>query len=124
MNLCNALSMFGQRERGTAQLEEGINSWDACLTVASSAWLPESVQTVRANRNDTQAEIARRSANKHVFAKLKKSASPKRRVFERVKVDRKIRKKNGLSVSQNSFLISAPQKGYGRLSLERAVHAE
>jgi hypothetical protein len=86
MNLCNALSMLGRRESGTAQLEEAINSWDACLTVASSAWLPGSVQTVRANRNDTQVEIARRSANKHVFAKLNKNAprqSSRKRGFSR-----------------------------------------
>jgi hypothetical protein len=48
----------------------------------------------------------------------------KTRVFERVKVDGKIRKKNGLYVSHNSFLISASQNVYSRLSLKRANHAE
>jgi hypothetical protein len=61
-------------------------------------------------------------------AELKKNAPPDSlsttRVFERTEPNRKFRKKNGLNVSQNSFLISASQKVYGRLSLERAVHAE
>ena len=60
-NLGNALRALGARESGTARLEEAIGCWDACLTVAASAWLPEWVQAVRANRHDAQAEIARRS---------------------------------------------------------------
>ena len=59
--LGNALSTLGGRESGTARLEEAIGCWDACLTVAVPAWLPERVQTVRASRHDAQAEIARRS---------------------------------------------------------------
>jgi tetratricopeptide (TPR) repeat protein len=61
-NLGNALQALGQRESGTARLQEAIRSWDACLTVASSAWLPEWVQTERSNRHETQAEISRRAA--------------------------------------------------------------
>jgi hypothetical protein len=61
-------------------------------------------------------------------AKFKKNAPSdsfsKTRVFERDGPNRKFRKKNGLNVSQNSFLISASQKGYGRPSLERDIHAE
>jgi tetratricopeptide (TPR) repeat protein len=61
-NLGTALSTLGERESGTARLEEAISCWDACLTVVSSAWLPEWVQIVRSSRDDTLAEIARRSA--------------------------------------------------------------
>ena len=61
-NVGNALQALGQGESGTARLQEAIRSWDACLTVASSAWLPEWVQTVRSNRHETQAEISRRAA--------------------------------------------------------------
>ena len=61
-NLGTALRTLGQRESGMVRLQEAISSWEACLTVASSAWLPEWVQTVRSNLHDTQAEIARRSA--------------------------------------------------------------
>ena len=60
-NLGNALSTLGARERGTARLEEAINCWEACLTVAASAWLPERVQLVRYNRNEAMAEIKLRS---------------------------------------------------------------
>jgi hypothetical protein len=60
--LGSVLSTLGQRESGTARLEEAISCWDACLTVASSEWLPEWVQTLRSTRHDTQAEIAQRSA--------------------------------------------------------------
>src|SRR4051812_22106682 len=45
----------------------------------------------------------------------------KTRVFERDGRDRKCRKENGLTVSQNSFLISDSQMGWGGLSLERLV---
>jgi tetratricopeptide (TPR) repeat protein len=60
-NLGNALVRLGERESGTTRLEEAIRSWDACLVIASSAWLPEWVQTVRYNRDKTLAEIAQRS---------------------------------------------------------------
>jgi hypothetical protein len=35
--------------------------FDACLTIASSAWLTEWVQAVRSNRDKALAEIAQRS---------------------------------------------------------------
>jgi len=38
-NLGTALLALGQRESGTARLEEAISSWDACLTIASSECL-------------------------------------------------------------------------------------
>ena len=60
-NLGNALWRLGERESGTARLEEAINCWDACLTVALSAGLPERVPVERPNRNEAMAEIARRS---------------------------------------------------------------
>ena len=48
----------------------------------------------------------------------------KTRVFERAGQEERINPKNRLNISQNSFLIVASQKVYGRLSLERAIHAE
>jgi hypothetical protein len=37
--------------------------------------------------------------------------------------DERTNTKNALNVSQNSFLIDASQKVYGRLSLEKTIHA-
>ena len=54
-NLGNALRALGERESRTTRLEEAISSWDACLTVASTAWLPEWVQTVRSNHDPSNS---------------------------------------------------------------------
>ena len=59
-NLGNALPTLGEREAGTARLEEAVAAFDACLTVVVSAWPDEWVRGVRRNRDDAQAEIARR----------------------------------------------------------------
>ena len=61
-NLGTALSTLGERESGTSRLEEAVASWDACLAVALSAWQPEWVQILRANRDDVIVQITRRSA--------------------------------------------------------------
>ena len=37
-NLGTALRALGERERGTARLEEAVAAWEACLTVTASAW--------------------------------------------------------------------------------------
>jgi hypothetical protein len=37
-SLGNALSSLGERESGTARLEQAVAAWKACLTVATSAW--------------------------------------------------------------------------------------
>jgi hypothetical protein len=57
-NLGNAL---GERENGTARLKEAVKAWDACLSVASSAWPSSQVEAIRTAERDTQAAIARRS---------------------------------------------------------------
>jgi len=57
-----ALWTLGQRESGTARLEQAIAAWDACLTVTVSVWPSERVQFVRARREDAQLEIKQRSA--------------------------------------------------------------
>lgn len=59
-NLGNALAMVGQRESGTEHLEDAVTAWDACLSVTVTAWPPEWVESVRARRDATQAEIKRR----------------------------------------------------------------
>jgi hypothetical protein len=61
-NLGNALWTFGQRESGTARLEEAIATWEACLIVVASVWPPDWVQYVRDHRDEAQSEIKRRSA--------------------------------------------------------------
>jgi tetratricopeptide (TPR) repeat protein len=61
-NLGNALKTLGERESGTARLEEAVAAWDACLSVTTSVWLLGWVASVQARRDETWAEIARRSA--------------------------------------------------------------
>jgi tetratricopeptide (TPR) repeat protein len=64
-NLGNTLRVLGERESGTARqeaLEAAVAAWEACLTVTASAWPPEWVQFVKTRRDETQAEIGRRSA--------------------------------------------------------------
>ena len=56
-NLVTALWRLGERESGTARLEEAVAALEACLTVAATVWPSEWVQDVRARR-----EIKRRSA--------------------------------------------------------------
>src|SRR5215472_11307314 len=63
-NLGNALRVLGERESRTAQLEEAVAAFDACLTVTETAWPEERVQQVRSHRDRTRAEIARRRAAK------------------------------------------------------------
>jgi tetratricopeptide (TPR) repeat protein len=60
-NLGVALLTLGGRESGTAHLEEAVAAWEACLTVTKSAWPPKWVQFVLTQRDETQAEIGRRS---------------------------------------------------------------
>ena len=60
-NLGNALQTLGERETGTEHLEGAMAAWDECLSVTATAWPPEWVQSVRARRDATQAEIKRRS---------------------------------------------------------------
>ena len=59
-NLGTALATLGERESGTARLEEAVTAWNACLAVVETAWPAEWVQQVRAFRDETLAEIARR----------------------------------------------------------------
>ena len=60
-HLGNAFLRLGERESGTAQLEEAVAAFQACLQVAKT-WPAEWVQRVRSRRDTTQAEIARRRA--------------------------------------------------------------
>ena len=61
-NLGNALRMLGERESGTARLEEAVEIWEIVLTVVASIWPPEWVEELYSAQNEIQAEIARRSA--------------------------------------------------------------
>ena len=61
-NLGIALTLVGKRETGTARLGEAIAAWNACLDVTTSVWAPEWVRWVKTRRDETLAEIARRSA--------------------------------------------------------------
>jgi hypothetical protein len=61
MNLGSALRALGGREAGPARLEQAVEAWDACLSVAGSVWPPEQVEWVRARQDETRAEIKRRS---------------------------------------------------------------
>ena len=61
-NLGIALSTLGERESGTARLEQAVSAWEACLTVAASAWPPAWVQEVRSHIEHAQAESTRRAA--------------------------------------------------------------
>jgi len=60
-NLGNALQTLGEREGGIAKLEKAVMAWDACLTVAESAWPAEWVLPVRTHIAEARAEIARRA---------------------------------------------------------------
>ena len=60
MNLGLALLRLGERESGTARLEEAVAAWDNCLSVVQSAW--PWVEDVRARQDAAKAEIKRRSA--------------------------------------------------------------
>ena len=63
-NRGNALLGLGERESGTARLEQAVAAFDACLTVTEAAWPPEWVQQLRSHRDETQAEVNRRRATK------------------------------------------------------------
>jgi tetratricopeptide (TPR) repeat protein len=63
-NLGDALRILGERETDTSRLDEAVAAWDSCLTVVSSVWPPEWVQSVSAHRDQVQAEIMRRAGNK------------------------------------------------------------
>jgi tetratricopeptide (TPR) repeat protein len=63
-NLGAALTTLGERESGTARLEEAVAAFDACLTVVETVWPAEWVQQVRSHRDETQAEIGLRRATK------------------------------------------------------------
>jgi tetratricopeptide (TPR) repeat protein len=60
-NLGSALRRLGERESGTARLEEAIAAFDACLT-AMPGWQPEWVDQVCAAAKETLDEIERRAA--------------------------------------------------------------
>jgi hypothetical protein len=64
-NLGLALSTLGERESGTARLEEAVVAFDACLIVVSSAWPLDWVHQVRTSRDETRAEIERRWVMQH-----------------------------------------------------------
>jgi hypothetical protein len=59
-NLGIALQKLGEQESGTAQLEEAVAAFDACL-IAMTVW-PRWVLDVRSRRDKTRAEIKRRMA--------------------------------------------------------------
>ena len=61
-NLGIALLKLGERESGTAHLQEAVAAFNACLTVTETAWPEERVEEVRSRRDETRAEIARRTA--------------------------------------------------------------
>jgi hypothetical protein len=61
MNLGSALRTLGQRDSGTARLEEAVTAWGACLEVITSVWPPEWVRTVETRRDEAQVEVAERS---------------------------------------------------------------
>jgi hypothetical protein len=61
-NLGIALWRLGERESGTERLEEAVAAWEACLTVAASAWPREGVHTVHCRIEEARAEIVRRAA--------------------------------------------------------------
>jgi hypothetical protein len=63
-NLGLALARLGERESGTARLEEAVTAWDACLTVTEALWPTEWVEDVRARRDEALAETTRRQARK------------------------------------------------------------
>jgi hypothetical protein len=58
-----ALATLGERESGTARLEDAVvATWDASLEVTRSVRPPEWVRELETRRDETMAEIARRSA--------------------------------------------------------------
>jgi len=59
-----ALERLGERESGTARLEQAVAAYDACLTLVETVWPAEGVQQVRSAREQTRAEISRRQADK------------------------------------------------------------
>jgi hypothetical protein len=59
-----ALEKLGERESGTARLEEAVAAYNACLTHVETVWPVERVQQVRSDRDQTRAELARRQADK------------------------------------------------------------
>ena len=63
-NLGIALRRLGERESGTARLQEAVAAFNACLTVIKTAWPEEWVQEVRSHRDETQTEITRRRPSK------------------------------------------------------------
>jgi len=60
-NLGAALWILGERESDTTQLEDAVTAWDACLTVASSVWPQEWVQSVSTHRDQVEKEIVHRA---------------------------------------------------------------
>ena len=61
-NLGTALWTLGKRESGTVRLEEAVAAFDAYLAVTDTAWPQEWAQEVRSHRDETRAEIVRRTA--------------------------------------------------------------
>jgi hypothetical protein len=61
MNLGLSLWRLGERESGTARLEEAVTAWDACLTVTATVWPSEWIRYVRDCRDEAQSEIERRT---------------------------------------------------------------
>jgi tetratricopeptide (TPR) repeat protein len=61
-NLAIALSRLGERDSGTALLEQAVAAWEACLTVAGADWPADQVREVRFRIDKAQGDIARRTA--------------------------------------------------------------
>jgi hypothetical protein len=59
-NLGNALRILGEREAGTARLEEAVAAYRAALEVGEGAWPASWVQGARARIVEVEKEIARR----------------------------------------------------------------
>ena len=58
-----ALATLGERESGTARLQDAVvATWDASLEVTTAVWPPEWVRSVETRREKALAEIARRPA--------------------------------------------------------------
>ena len=53
---------LGQRESGTARLEDAVEAWDKCLVAVTSVWPTEWIEGVGSRRDGVQAEILRRQA--------------------------------------------------------------
>jgi hypothetical protein len=65
-NLGMALWTLGERESGTARLEEAVSAWELCLSVVESAWPAEWVQELRSRRDEVVAEVAQRKSKTSV----------------------------------------------------------